>query len=311
MKVVVLMGGISSEREISLISGHAAAQALEKIGHEVVRVDFRGDNLDEVLKNKPDVVFIALHGKYGEDGTVQGFLDLVRIPYTGSGVLSSAICMDKIMTKKILLQENIPTPRFKVVNISEIEKDCKRMYSDLISSLGLPLVLKPPREGSAIGVKKVKDVDEFLHAAKEIKQLDNEILVEENIEGKELTVGILGNKNLQALPTIEIVSKTSSGFYDFFAKYKEGGSLHIIPAQISPQENSLVQDTSLKVHKVLRCRGISRVDLILKDGIPYVLETNTIPGLTGTSLVPEAAKYVGISFEDLVDKLIKLAIEKE
>lgn len=305
MTVAVLAGGTSLEREISLMSGKAISDALRRKGHEVLYLDFVGNNFADLLQNKIDVVFIALHGRGGEDGTVQGVLELLRIPYTGSGVLSSALCMDKIMSKKTLEKEGIPTPSYRVIKLREVQDNTYRHLSDV---LNLPLVLKTPQGGSAMGVFKVKNEEEFFAAVCKLRDFDEEALVEENIEGQELTVGILGNESVQVFPPVEIVSCTPAGFYDYEAKYKLGASQHIIPARITPDEDEKVRNISVKVHTLLRCRGMSRIDIMLKNNIPYVLEVNTIPGFTETSLFPEAARYVGISFDDLVEKITKFAL---
>lgn len=305
MTVAVLMGGTSGEREISLKSGRAISEALLRRGHQVLSIDFLGNNFADLLQNKIDVAFIALHGKGGEDGTVQGVLELLKIPYTGSGVLSSALCMDKIMSKRILEKEGLPTPSYRVIKLREVQDNT---YRHLSHALNLPLVLKPPQGGSAIGVFKVKNEEEFFAAITKLRDFDEEILVEENIGGQELTVGILGNENPCVFPPIEIVSCTSSGFYDYEAKYKLGGSNHIVPAHITPEEDEAVKNVSLRVHTLLQCRGMSRIDIILKNSVPYVLEVNTIPGFTETSLFPEAARYVGIHFDDLVEKITKEAL---
>jgi D-alanine-D-alanine ligase len=294
-KIGVMMGGLSREREISLRTGKAILRALTEKGYQALAIDVSRDIAESLIKEKIDIAFIALHGRFGEDGTIQGMLELMRIPYTGSGVLASALALHKIMAKKFFLCENIPTPTYEVFQREEIEKNPPRT-----ASLPLPLVVKPAREGSTIGVSIVRKEEELAPALKEAGKYDEEILVEEFMKGKEITVGILEDI---PLPIIEIAPK--SGFYDYHSKYTKGETEYIIPARIPREKYLYAQEVSLKAFQVLGCSGCARVDLMTdEDGNPFVIDVNTMPGMTETSLLPKAAGYAGISFEDLVERIL-------
>lgn len=299
MRIAVLYGGISSEREISLRSGKAVARALKKKGHRIFLLDPAGKNfLKKLLDTKPDCVFIALHGEKGEDGTIQGLLEILNIPYTGSGVRASAICMNKIITKRLLMQQKIPTPLFL-----EVKKG-----SPVKIPFPFPVVVKPANMGSTIGIKIVKNKIEMQKAINECFKLDSEVFIEEYIKGIEVTAGVLGNEDPEVLPVIEI--ETPTGFYDYKAKYTPGGSRHIIPARIERKILQKIENIALQTYKLLGCSGFARMEMIVKKDIPYVLDVNTIPGLTETSLFPDAARAKGISFEDMCEKVVKLGIER-
>jgi D-alanine-D-alanine ligase len=294
-KIGVMMGGLSREREISLRTGKAILRALTEKGYQASPIDVGQDIAETLIKEKIDIAFIALHGRFGEDGTIQGMLELMRIPYTGSGVLASALALHKIMAKKFFLCENIPTPTYEVFQREEIEKNPRRT-----ASLPLPLVVKPAREGSTIGVSIVRKEEELVPALREAGKYDEEILVEEFMKGKEITVGILEDI---PLPIIEIAPK--SGFYDYHSKYTKGETEYIIPARIPREKYLYAQEVSLKAFQVLDCSGCARVDLMTdEDGNPFVIDVNTMPGMTETSLLPKAAGYAGISFEDLVERIL-------
>jgi D-alanine-D-alanine ligase len=309
MRVAVIMGGYSSEREISLKTGKQIADALTEKGCEVVGLDL-SDNLSMELKQvKPDVAFIALHGRYGEDGVVQGFLEIMQIPYVGSKVLPSALAMNKAMTKRLLRAEGIATPSWLELRRYEFCKDKVAMEGNIMASVGLPVVVKPNQEGSSVGASIVKNQDEICPALHEAFRFDSVVLAEQFIKGTEITVGVLGNTNPEALPVIEITTET--GFYDYRNKYTKGLSHHIIPARINKSVYDAAQVTAIAVHQLLGCRGLSRVDAIVSDDKTYVLEINTIPGMTETSLFPDAARHAGIEFPDLMMKLIELALQSE
>jgi len=298
-KIAVLMGGRSAEREISQKTGRQISQALIEKGYEVKQIDPAGDLVGELQEFLPDVVFIALHGRYGEDGTMQGLLEILGFPYTGSGVLSSALCMDKVMAKKIMEYEGIPTPPYKFLT----EQYDRSTIESLKKELGLPLVVKPSREGSTIGVSIVREEDELEKALHEAFKYDQSVLVEKYIDGIELTAAVLGTKEPRVLPLIEIVSET--GFYDYTAKYTPGMSHHIIPARIPAEAAAKVEEMALRTYKAMNCSQFARVDFMLnKEYEPFVLETNTIPGMTETSLFPDAARAAGISFPELVSLLV-------
>lgn len=342
LRVAVLMGGISSERDISLSTGRQILQTLNPAKYEVIGVDaaLMPGSSKTVLKGsetriatvteagqalvssnalapvdaifdtssplRPDVAMIALHGKFGEDGTIQGMLELLGIPYTGSGVLASALCMDKSMTKKVLACDGIPVPESVDFTVTGGTWDAGSV-ADAVSRIGYPVVVKPSRQGSTIGMTKVNAAEGLNNAIKEAAAYDEQIIVERFVEGVELTVGILGTSDPMALPVIEIVPK--GGFYDYEAKYAPGGSDHFIPARIAEVDTTAAQEMAIRAFNSLGCRGMARVDIMLGQDGMCVLEVNTIPGMTPTSLLPEAAKATGIGFEQLLDMLIGFALE--
>lgn len=306
MRVLVLMGGTSAEREVSLRSGAAVVKALLNKGHQAEGLDFNSDAINAIKAYAPDVVFIALHGKPGEDGTVQGLLDLLKIPYTGSGLATSAICIDKVLTKKYLTGEGIPTAPYEIISQSAYQQDTGRIGSYLADKLGVPLVVKPPTQGSSIGTLIVKDRSQIRPALEQAFLYDREVLVEQFIAGSEVTVAILGNNEIEVLPIIEITSVNE--FYDYDSKYTQGKCEHIIPARISQDTKQTIEHIAAQTYQLLGCRGFARVDFrIDESGNPFVLEVNTIPGMTEMSLVPDAARAAGISFTELVDRIVKLA----
>ncbi|MGQ9531805.1 MAG: D-alanine--D-alanine ligase [Desulfotomaculales bacterium] len=307
VKIGVLLGGRSAEREVSLRTGEAIYRALINRGYDAVKID-AGPDLPQQLKEQGiELAFIALHGRYGEDGTVQGLLEVLGIPYTGSGVLASALAMNKIYTKKILLAEGLPTAPF--VTVRRNSEPAERLARQVLESLPVPLVVKPAREGSTIGVTIVRGEDALPVALEEAFRYDQEVLVEKFIPGTEVTASVLGNRDPVALPLIEIVSAT--GFYDYRAKYTPGMSDHIIPPRLSEQVQQHVKDIAVRTYRALGCRGLARVDLMVDArGQPYVLEVNTIPGMTATSLFPDAARAAGIAFDELVERLVHLALEE-
>ncbi|MEN6351288.1 MAG: D-alanine--D-alanine ligase [Syntrophomonas sp.] len=306
-KVLVLMGGTSEEREVSLRSGKAVADALQERGYQVETLDFNPRVLSEIEKINPDVVFIALHGKNGEDGTVQGYLELLGIPYTGSGVASSAICMNKLLTKKILCYEGLPTTDFEVIYRQDFVLE--RTANILLERFGLPLVIKPPTQGSSVGTSIVREENGINQALELAFKFDDEVLVEKFIAGKELTVAVIGNRLTTVLPIIEIASENE--YYDYESKYTPGMSTHIIPARISEDLREKVEIICDRAYRALGCRGFSRIDFMVDgDDNPYILEVNTIPGMTSTSLIPDAGRAAGISFPELVDNVVKMAEEK-
>jgi len=309
MKIAVLMGGPSSEREVSLRSGEAVYQALVSKGHEVYKLDLSPSTPSELLNSRPDLVFIALHGKPGEDGSVQGMLELLGIPYTGSGVLASAITMDKIVTKQLLQQAGLPTAPFLVFPCHQCQGE--KLYQTLEKiqqKLGLPVVVKAPTQGSTIGTYIVRSAEEISPALSEALRYDNRVLVEKFLEGPEVTAAILGNGEPEVLPLIEIISHT--GFYDYTAKYTPGLSEHIIPPRLPQEVQEKIRHIAKEAYTLVGCRGFGRVDFIVAGGKePYILEINSIPGLTSTSLLPDAARAAGYSFPELVQKIVDLALE--
>jgi len=295
MKVGVLMGGLSREREISLKTGTAILKALSGKRYHVQAIDVGHDIAEVLMREKIECAFIALHGRFGEDGTIQGLLELMRIPYTGSGVLASALAMDKIISKKIFLSEAIATPSYEAVSREAIER-----APGIRLSLALPVVVKPAREGSTIGVSIVQRQEELLPALKKAAACDSEILIETFVKGKEVTAGILGDV---PLPIIEIAPR--SGFYDYRSKYTKGETEYIIPARLPRKKYLLAQEMSLKAFKALGCAGCARIDLMTdEEGNPFVIDVNTMPGMTETSLVPQAAQHAGISFGELAERIL-------
>jgi D-alanine-D-alanine ligase len=302
LKIGVISGGISSEREISLLTGKNIYQSLLESGYNSLFIDLKDDFYSKL--KEINLAFLAVHGRYGEDGTAQGLLELMKIPYTGSGVLASAIAINKVMSKKILIYENIPTPEYIELNSASGE-GLKEMVSVIEKKFDYPIIVKPNSEGSTIGVNIVQKKDQLKHAVKEAIKYDNKILVEEYIKGRELTVSIIGREPV-ALPIIEI--KPKSGFYDYKSKYTKNMTQYIVPAELDKKVANRVSEMALKCHRVLECSGISRVDFILDDtGNAYVFELNTMPGMTATSLVPKAAKAAGIDFALLVEIILDSA----
>lgn len=303
-KVALLAGGTSGEREISLASGKGAEGALIEAGYSVDFLDpSRIEDLKKLIDNQYDVAFLCMHGKQGEDGTIQGFLEMLGIPYTCSGVQASANSIDKIKSKMLYKTVDIPTAS-SVILKSNTDYDVK----EIVEKLGVPCVVKPATEGSALGVEIVTKEEDLSGAIERVFEIDDTILIEQFIEGTEITVAILGNDDTTALPVIEIIP--TGEFYDFESKYAPGGSKHICPARISEEVTQRAQDYAQRAHKALGCRGVSRSDFIIdKEGVPWILETNTIPGMTPTSLLPDAARAAGISFPELCSKLIDLAKE--
>ncbi|HEV8261158.1 MAG TPA: D-alanine--D-alanine ligase, partial [Burkholderiales bacterium] len=293
-KVAVMLGGRSAEREISLMSGNAVLVALKRKGVDAHAFDTRDHDLHELRSQGFDRVFIALHGRYGEDGTVQGALELMGIPYTGSGVLASSLAMDKWRTKLVWIAAGIPTPRFVML---EAGSDFKAVSNDL----GLPLIVKPSREGSTIGLTKVIRAEDLEAAYRRAREHDDMVLAEEFIAGTEVTASILGE---QVLPLIRI--EAPGGNYDYPAKYFSDETRYFCPSGLPPAQESRIRVLALKASRILDCRGWGRVDVMLNaKGEPSLLEANTVPGMTGHSLVPMAAKAAGIPFDDLVVRILE------
>jgi len=292
-KIGVLLGGLSAEREISLKTGTAALNALRELGYDAVAID-AGTDLPEQLRQKEvEVAFIALHGRFGEDGRVQGLLEMMQIPYTGSGVMASSIAIDKVVTKQLLLFHELPTPGFDFIrpgdSLDDLQARCQQ----------LPLIVKPSREGSTIGITIARTVEVLRQGIAAAAELDGTVLMEEFIDGDELTVSVLNGK---ALPIIKIVPK--SGFYDYQAKYFSGDTAYLLPAPIDAEVYQQVQRDAEAAYRALGCRGAARVDFMLREREYYCIEVNTIPGMTETSLLPKAAAAAGIDFPQLVEMLL-------
>jgi len=304
-KVALLAGGTSGEREVSLASGRGAKAALEEAGFPVTVLD-PANKKDQValINGEFDVAFLALHGKHGEDGTIQGFLEIAGVPYIGSDVLSSALAIDKVQSKVFYDAAQIRTPQS--VALTEFPQ---KPLTEILREVGTQCVVKPATEGSALGVFIVSSEEELKQALIEVLKMDKKVLVETYVSGTELTVAVLGNEEPYALPVIEIIPVNE--FYDYEAKYAPGGSRHLCPAPIAETVTKEVQDMAIAAHQVLGCSGVSRSDFIVDDqGKPWILETNTIPGMTETSLLPDAGRAANIEFPELCKLLVEYALEK-
>lgn len=304
IRVALLAGGKSGERSISLASGEGAKEALLEAGFQVSVFDpANKEDLVALVQGEFDVAFLALHGKFGEDGTIQGFLETIGLPYIGPGVWSSATAIDKPKAKRCYDRAGIPTPRSMMLDSSHIDLDA------IVEEVGSHCVVKAATEGSALGVYLCEGKQEIADAIKQVFTVDSHAFVETFVSGEEFTVAVLGNNDPFALPVIKIVP--SHEFYDFESKYAQGGSQHICPAPLSEEDTKRAMDLAVAAHKTLECRGVSRSDLIQDaNGDFWVLETNTIPGMTATSLLPDAARAAGISFSELCIKLISYALEQ-
>ncbi len=304
-KVALLAGGTSGERSISVASGEGAKGALEEAGFAVEWIDpANKEDLKRLIEEDFDVAFMCLHGKMGEDGTMQGMLELLGIPYTCSGVLASATAMDKAKSKVFYELAGVPTPKSVTLKRNE-----EYNAAEVESVVGIPCVVKPATEGSALGVEIVEDSSVLEAAIQRAFEIDDLVLIETFIAGDEYTVAVIGNEVPEALPIIQIVPKGE--FYDFDSKYAPGGSQHICPAPLNEKLTAALQENAARAHCALGCSGVSRSDFIIdRNGNPWILETNTIPGMTATSLLPDAARAAGMSFPQLCTKLIELALEK-
>jgi len=291
--IVVLMGGLSGERKISFLTGKACSKALKKKGYKVVDLDAKGYFVDELKQLKPKIVFNALHGKYGEDGFVQSILESLKIPYTHSGVLSSSLAMDKELSRLIFIKNNLKVPKYFLLQKDHQGNSNKKFNNKKIK---FPIVIKPINEGSSLGVSICKNKKQFTNKYKKLMENYDRILVEEYIPGREIQVAVMGEK---ALGAIELVPRRQ--FYDYTAKYSNSAQTqHIMPAPLSPKKYKEILGLAKKAHELLGCRGITRSDFRFFKNKFYLLETNTQPGLTKLSLVPEIAQYCGIKFEDLI-----------
>jgi len=299
--VVVVMGGPSSEREVSIATGNGVMRALERLEYDARSIDFDERFVDALRELRPDVVFNALHGPGGEDGTVQGILEWLRLPYTGSDVRSCALSMDKHLTKKLLSAEGLPTPAWDTFDFEG------GMLPLLPGSLNLPLVVKPRNEGSSAGVRIVRTHEEWSRAMVELSERRAGVIAEEFVEGREFSCGVLFE---QALPVVEILPQGHQ-FYTFEAKYATGGSRHEVPAHVDEDFAHRFQMLALSTHRLLGLRDYSRTDVMLsREGRPYILETNALPGLTPTSLLPEECAALGIPYDTLIDRLVRAALDR-
>jgi D-alanine-D-alanine ligase len=307
MRIAVLRGGRSAEREVSLRSGAQVEAALREAGHDPVPVEMDERAWDVLRDGGFDSVFIALHGRLGEDGTVQGMCELLDLPYTGSGVLASALCIDKTRTNQLLAGGGLAIPAFEQlpagggVDAASVER--------LVATYGLPLVIKPVREGSTIGLTIAEDEDEVASGLVLARHYDRRVLVQRFVRGVEVTVGVLAVPELQVLPTLEITYDNET--YDYDAKYTAGRSHHIIPARIPEPAREAAAHAAGCAFRLLGCEGMARVDIIVaEEGTPWILEVNTVPGLTELSLLPDAARAAGIPFDQLCDRLVEHAVRR-
>ena len=296
-KVAVLMGGISKEREISLKTGGAISGGLKRLGYDIREVDVGGgaELVAQLEDMKPDVAVVALHGKFGEDGCIQGMLELLGLPYTGSGVLASSISMHKVKAKELFRLHNLPTPPYYVM-----ERDGFVDLEQVHGAFGFPVVVKPAGEGSSVGVSLAEDLDDLEAACEDAFEFDNAILVERYIPGKEVHVGILGDR---ALGAVEVVPHRP--IFDYQAKCTPGHAEYHLPPRLSPERQHGILTQALRAHQALGCTGATRVNMIVSDlGNEYLLEVNTSPGLTENSLLPKIAGHAGLPFEDLVEAIL-------
>lgn len=293
-QIAVLMGGLSGEREVSLRTGAAVLKSLQSQGYRCHGIDVTRELAAQLRDSGAQIAFIALHGRFGEDGTVQGLLELMNIPYTGSGVLASSLAMDKVATKKMLIYHDLPTPGFEAyrrgADIEALVARCRHF----------PLVVKPSREGSTLGISIVRDAEQLRRGIEEALRFDDQLLVEEYIPGREITVGVLDGV---PLPIIQI--EAQGGFYDFGAKYTSGRTQYLLPAPLEPALYQRLQDVSVAACEVLGCAGAARVDFRVNEREFYCLEVNTIPGMTETSLLPKAARQAGMDFDELVQRILE------
>ncbi|MFS2032715.1 D-alanine--D-alanine ligase [Polaromonas sp. CT11-55] len=304
-KVAVLMGGQSAEREVSLMSGGGVLKALRSRGVDAHAFDPAERDLSELKKEGFERCFIALHGRFGEDGTVQGALELLGIPYTGSGVMASSMAIDKVMTKRVMISEGLPTPQYRLLRRGAYGAADIAAVPD---ALGLPLIVKPAREGSSIGLTKVTSRDGMAEAVAQAEKLDADVLCEQFISGDEVTCPVLGTgAGAHALPVIRIVAP--DGNYDYQNKYFTDTTQYLVPCGLPEGEESVIQQLVLDAFRILNCRGWARADVMIDKATrkPYLLEINTSPGMTGHSLVPMSARAAGISYEDLCVEVLKTA----
>jgi len=311
-KVAVLMGGRSLEREVSLTSGRRVSDALQERGYKVLALDVTADLVETLRAEKPDCCYIALHGKYGEDGTIQELLEFLGISYTGPGVVASALAWDKSVAKYLFVQGGVPTPSWITLTADAFKEMGAATALDLVPGElgGFPVAVKPSKQGSALGLAKVADAESLPEALLTALSYGEAAVIEKWVEGCELAVSVLDVEDgFQVLPPVEIQAK--SGLFDFNAMYTAGETDYFVPARLEPDRAHIAVDLARKVHELLGCRDLSRVDMVMaEDGTVYVLECNTSPGMTETSLLPMAAEAAGLSFQDVVERLVRAALSR-
>jgi D-alanine-D-alanine ligase len=306
VKVAVLKGGRSLERGVSLRSGARVEDALERLGHEVLPIDVGSDLVKRLVAERPDVAFVAMHGVGGEDGTVQELLEILGVPFTGPGAAACARCMDKVQAKDAIEEAGLQTPDWFAFNQTAFrEFGAADALGRLEETLGFPLVVKPSRGGSSLGVKFAASPAEVPQALVSAFSYDDRVLLERFVDGRELAVSVLGD---EPLPVVEAILLQGDR-YDFEARYEIGRTRFVCPAELSPEEERAVTEAALQTYRALGCTGFARIDLILGEGGPWLLEANAIPGLTDTSLLPQAAEAAGLSFEQLVERILDLALK--
>ncbi|MCI0184335.1 MAG: D-alanine--D-alanine ligase [Acidibacillus sp.] len=309
MKIVVLYGGRSAEREVSLMTGREMIRALSGLGHDIKGIDLTEGFLNELQSFQPDIVLIGLHGRFGEDGTVQGTLELLGYPYVGSGILASALAIDKSMTKHILKSAGIPVAKQVLINRDEYESLSDIFFEQLGENLMWPFIIKPNSEGSTFGLTLAHNVEEAKAGLDLALQYDSRVLIEEYIQGMEVTVAVTGDTNQpDILGVIEIIPMNE--LYDYHSKYQVGGSQHIIPARLEPEIMQEIESYAKKAYTAIHCQDYARIDFIIGKHGPIALEVNTLPGMTSTSLVPDAARAQGISFQDFLFSLVQTAYQR-
>ena len=307
MKVAVLKGGRSLERGVSLRSGARVEDALDRLGHEVTALDAGGDLVQRLVESRPDAAFIALHGPDGEDGTAQELLEILGIPYSGPGVLACMRCMDKVIAKHEMRAAGVPTPDWFAFNQTAFrDLGAAETLPEIEGRLGFPLVVKPARQGSSLGVEFAAARERVPQALLAAFSYDDRVLLERYVPGRELAVSVLGG---EALPVVEVIPQESDA-YDFAARYEIGRTTFECPARLGDAAAEAVSATALGAYEALGCSGFSRVDLMLDEDGPQVLEVNAVPCLTDTSLLPQAAEAAGLSFEQLVERVLELALER-
>jgi D-alanine-D-alanine ligase len=305
LRLALIAGGKSGEREVSLKGAAEVAKVLDPQKYGVKRYDPATDLAKLAAEaDSLDVAFILLHGPFGEDGTVQGFLDLLDIPYQGSGVLGSAIAMDKNLAKILYRNAGLKVPEWYMAAQDDIDNPSK-----ILGHLGLPLVIKPASQGSSLGMTIARSEEDIAEGLKKAFAIDHKVMVEEFISGREITGGVIGNDTITALPLVEIIPGDEYEFFDYEAKYQPGATKEICPAELDEPLTVRAQNCALAAHRALQLRGYSRTDMIISNDDIYILETNTIPGMTPTSLLPQAAAAAGLDFSALLDRLIELALE--
>jgi D-alanine-D-alanine ligase len=303
----VLYGGLSNEREVSLRSGKNCFNALQRLGYKSAVLIDVGENLVEEMKaNKIEVAFLCLHGRYGEDGTIQGLLELLKIPYTGSGILSSALAMNKPLTKRVMAAQGLPFPQSYVLERHEMNT----LEHFLTTLPAPPLMVKPINEGSSVGVYKIDKAEDLRACVERTIHEFEGVIVEKYVKGQEITIGVLEkieadkSATLEALPVLELIPKSKAGFYDYEAKYTKGLTEFVLPANLSPEATKQVQELAKQTFRALNCSGYARVDMIVANGQPYILEVNTLPGMTDTSDLPAMAQVAGITYDQLVELIL-------